>query len=166
MLRRRDSQLVPPQRGTTSAVISGSSAVSISRYGADNLGIGGEPAERLLRAGYAVVDTDLKDATTGPAQCHLGIWSDLADQVRRLTGARFIVSLTAVLDFNAHRLASIVCGRGVLPQSPASVSSGSKCKGLRTGYPSTNPNSNRPAAAASKPEILLNSGLNTCLCSL
>jgi hypothetical protein len=83
-------------------MISESSAVSISRYGADNLGIGGEPAERLLGAGYAVVDADLKDATTRPAQCHLGVWSDLADQVRRLTGARFIVSLTAVLDFNAH----------------------------------------------------------------
>jgi hypothetical protein len=102
MLRRPDPSSCPHNMGRPWAMISESSAVSISRYGADNLGIGGEPAERLLGAGYAVVDADLKDATTRPAQCHLGVWSDLADQVRRLTGARFIVSLTAVLDFNAH----------------------------------------------------------------
>jgi hypothetical protein len=75
-----------------------------SGHDADDLGIGGEPAKRPLGAGYTVVDADLKDAPTGPPQCHLRIWSDLADKVRRLTGARFIVSLAAVLDFDAHRL--------------------------------------------------------------
>jgi hypothetical protein len=80
------------------------SASTDSGHDADDLGIGGEPAKRLLGAGYTVVDADLKDAPTGPPQCHLRIWSDLADEVRRLTGARFIVSLAAVLDFDAHRL--------------------------------------------------------------
>ena len=74
-----------------------------SGHDADDLGIGRKPAKRLLGAGYTVLDTDLKNAPTGPLQCHLCIWSDLADEVRRLTGARFIVSLTAVLDFDAHR---------------------------------------------------------------
>ena len=73
-----------------------------SGHDANDLGIGGESAKRLLGAGYTVVDADLKNAPTGPLQCHLCIWSDLADEVRRLTGARFIVSLTA-LDFDAHR---------------------------------------------------------------
>ena len=31
-------------------------------YDPDDLGIGGEPAKRLLGAGYTVVDADLKDA--------------------------------------------------------------------------------------------------------
>jgi hypothetical protein len=79
-------------------------------YDADDLGIGGEPAKRLLEAGYTVVDADLKDAPTGPPQCHLRIWSDLADETRRRTGARFIVSLAAVFDFDAHRLPSFACG--------------------------------------------------------
>jgi hypothetical protein len=81
-----------------------------SGHDADDLGIGGEPAKRLLGAGYTFVDADLKDAPTGPPQCHLRIWSDLADEVRRLTGARFIVSLAAVLDFDAHRLPFLDCG--------------------------------------------------------
>ena len=95
-----------------------------SGHGADDLGIGGKAAKRLLGAGYAVVDADLKDAPTRPPQYHLRIWSDLADEVRRLTGARFIVSLTAVLDFNAHRLPSHVCEVVVVPQGSTPVSPG------------------------------------------
>jgi hypothetical protein len=91
---------------------------------ADDLGISGEPAKRLLGAGYAVVDADLKDAPTGPQECHLRIWSDLADEVRRLTGARFIVSLAAVLDFDAHRLRSFVCEAVEVAQAPTPVSPG------------------------------------------
>jgi hypothetical protein len=66
--------------------------------------VGNRPSVCLKQAIRSVVDADLKDAPTGPPQCHLRIWSDLADEVRRLTGARFIVSLVAVLDFDAHRL--------------------------------------------------------------
>ena len=73
-----------------------------SDHDTDDLGIGGKPAKRLLGAGHAVVDVDLKDPSTGPPQRHLRIWSDLTDELRRLTGARFIVSLTAILDFDAH----------------------------------------------------------------
>ena len=69
----------------------------------DDLGIGGEPAKRLLREGYTVVDADIKYAPTRPLQCHLRIWSDLTDEACRLTGARLIVSLTAVPDLDAHR---------------------------------------------------------------
>jgi hypothetical protein len=58
----------------------------------------------MLGAGYAVVNADFKNAPTGSPQCHLCIWTELADEVRRLTGARFIVSLAAVLDFDAHQL--------------------------------------------------------------
>ena len=54
-------------------------------------------------------------------QCHLRIWSDLADEVRRLTGARFIVSLTAVLDFDMHRLSSFVGEAVVVAQGATSV---------------------------------------------
>jgi hypothetical protein len=100
-----------------------------SGYDADNLGIGGEPAKRLLGAGYTVVDADLKDAPTGAPQCHLRIWSDLADEVRRLTGARFIVSLTAVLDFDMHRLSSFVGEAVVVAQGATSVSHGAPCSG-------------------------------------
>jgi hypothetical protein len=102
-------------------------ASSASGYNADDLGIGGEPAKRLLGAGYTVVNADLKDAPTGPPQCHLRIWSDLADEVRRLTGARFIVSLTAVLDFDVHRLSSFVAEAVVIPQGTTSVSPGTAC---------------------------------------
>jgi hypothetical protein len=38
------------------------------------------------------------------------VWSLLADYARRLTGARFIASLTAVLDFDAHQSPFLVCG--------------------------------------------------------
>jgi hypothetical protein len=92
-----------------------------SGHGADNLGIGGKPAECLLGAGYAVVDADLKDTATGPLQRYLRVGPDLADEVRRLTGARFIASLTAVSDFDAHRLPSFVCAAAVIPQWPTPV---------------------------------------------
>jgi hypothetical protein len=75
-----------------------------SGHDADNLGIGWKPTKRLFGAGYAVVDADCKNAPTGSPQAHLSIRSDLANEVRRLTGARFIVSLAAVFDFDMHRL--------------------------------------------------------------
>jgi len=56
-----------------------------------------------------VIDADLKDAPARALQGHLRIWPDLADELRRRTGARFIVSLAAVFNFDAHRLPSMVC---------------------------------------------------------
>jgi hypothetical protein len=47
------------------------SASTASGHYAGDLGIGGEPAKRLLGTGYTVVDADLKDAPTGPPQCHV-----------------------------------------------------------------------------------------------
>jgi hypothetical protein len=108
---------------------------SASGYNADDLGIGGKPAKRLLGAGYTVVNADLKDAPTGPPQCHLRIWSDLADEVRRLTGARFIVSLTAVLDFDVHRLSSLIGEAVVVPQGTTSVSPVTACRWSATSLP-------------------------------
>jgi hypothetical protein len=58
----------------------------------------------MLGEGYAVLDADIKDAATGPPQRHVRTWFQLADEVRRLTGARFIASLAAVFDFDVHRL--------------------------------------------------------------
>jgi hypothetical protein len=49
-----------------------------------------------------VVDNDLKDAPARTPQGYLRIWPDFADQARRRTGARFIVSLAAVFDFDTH----------------------------------------------------------------
>jgi hypothetical protein len=103
-------------------------ASSASGYDADDLGIGGKPAKRLLGADHTVVDANLKDASTGPPQCHLRIWSDPADEVRRLTGARFIVSLTAVLDFDVHQLSSLVGEAVVVPQGSTPVSPGAACR--------------------------------------
>jgi hypothetical protein len=99
-----------------------------SGYDANDLGIGGKPAKRLLGAGYTIVDADLEDAPTGAPQCHLRIGSDLADEVRRLTGARFIVSLTTVLDFDMHRLSSFVGEAVVVAQGATSVSPGAACR--------------------------------------
>ena len=79
-------------------------AATNSGHYADNLVIGREPAKRMLGEDYAIFDADIKDAASGPPQRHVRIWSDLADDVRRLTGARLIASLAAVLDFDAHRL--------------------------------------------------------------
>jgi hypothetical protein len=56
-----------------------------------------------------LIDANLEDTPAQALQCHLRIWPDLADEVRRRTGARFIVSLAAVLDFDAHRLPSSAC---------------------------------------------------------
>jgi hypothetical protein len=75
----------------------------------DDLCIGREATNCLLRAGNMAVDTDLKDTPARAQQGHLRIWLDLADEVRRRTGARFIVSLAAVFDFDAHRLSSFAC---------------------------------------------------------
>jgi hypothetical protein len=96
------------------------SASVISGHDAHDLGIGGEPAKRLLGAGYTVVDADLKDAPTGPPQCHLRIWSDLADEVRRLTGARFISFTDRSIGFR-RALAVILCLGRLLMRAGANV---------------------------------------------
>jgi hypothetical protein len=75
----------------------------------------------VLGASYTVVDADFKNATTRSPQRYLCIGSMLADEIRRLTGARLIVSLPAVLDFDAHRLQSFLGGAvagGGDPSSP------------------------------------------------
>jgi hypothetical protein len=80
-----------------------------SGHDRNDLCIGREATNCLLRAGNAVIDADLKDAPAGASQGHLRVWSELTDEVRRRTGARFIVSLAAVLDFHAHRRPSFAC---------------------------------------------------------
>ena len=83
-----------------------------SGHDADDLGIGGEPAKRLLGAGYTIVDADLKDAPTGPPQCHLRIWSLIAGGWV-LAGDR--ESARAVFDITA--VAAVAC-----PERRAAIS--------------------------------------------
>ena len=75
-----------------------------SSHDADDLGIGGKAASCLVGKGKSIVDAELKDAAAGASQRHLRIRPSLADEFRRRTGARFIVSLAAVFDFDVHRL--------------------------------------------------------------
>jgi hypothetical protein len=79
----------------------------VSGHRGDDLGLGGEATKHLLGTRNAVVDPDLKDATAGTPQSHLRIWSGPLDDASRLTGARFIASLPAVVDFDAHWLRSL-----------------------------------------------------------
>ena len=81
-----------------------------SGHDVDDLGISGEPAKGMLGEDHAVLDADVKDTATGPPQRHVRSWPDLANEVRRLTGARFIASLAAVLDFDVHRLDPLFVG--------------------------------------------------------
>jgi hypothetical protein len=73
-----------------------------SGHGGRDLCIGRKAPYFLLRADNPVVDADFKGAPARAPQCHLRIRSKLADKVRRRTGARFIISLAAVFDFDAH----------------------------------------------------------------
>jgi hypothetical protein len=73
----------------------------LGREGND-LCIGRKATNFLLRVGKTVVDADLEYTPARALQCYLRTWSELADEIRRRTGARFIVSLAAVLDFDAH----------------------------------------------------------------
>jgi hypothetical protein len=82
-------------------------SASDSGHSGDDLCIGREATDDVLRTGNTVVDADLKDAPARTLQAYLRIWPDLADELRRRTGARFIVSLAAVFDLDAHRLPSI-----------------------------------------------------------
>ena len=77
-------------------------SLRVSGQKADDFGIRGEPANRLFGKGHAAVYADLERTPTRPPQCHLRIWPGLAQQIRRRTGARFIVSLAAVFDFDPH----------------------------------------------------------------
>jgi hypothetical protein len=76
----------------------------LSAHGADNLGVGGEAAGRFFGIGNTIINTDLERTAARAQQRHLCVWSLLADYARRLTGARFIASLTAVFDLDFHEL--------------------------------------------------------------
>jgi hypothetical protein len=59
-------------------------------------------AARLLRERQSAVDANFEDAATRPPQAYLRRGSHFGDQFPRLTGARFIASLTAVFDLDLH----------------------------------------------------------------
>jgi hypothetical protein len=59
-------------------------------------------AGRLLRERQSAVNANFKDAATRPPQVYLRRGLQLGDQFFRLTGARFITSLTAVFDLDLH----------------------------------------------------------------
>jgi hypothetical protein len=82
----------------------------LSAHGADDLSVGRETAGRFFGISNTIINTDLEHTAARAQQRHLRVWSLLDDYARRLTGARFIASLTAVLDFDVHRLPFLVCG--------------------------------------------------------
>jgi hypothetical protein len=82
------------------------SAATNSAHRFEDFGISGKTANRLLGTGDAAIDANLEDAATRSLQCHLGVWPDLTNQIRRLTGARFVTSLATVVDLDKHGLRS------------------------------------------------------------
>jgi hypothetical protein len=58
----------------------------------------------FLRKGKSAVDANFEDAATRPPQAQLRRGLQLGDQFPRLTGARFIASLTAIFDLDLHEL--------------------------------------------------------------
>ena len=74
-----------------------------SGHDSNDLCIGREAANCLFGEGNTAVDADFKDTAAGAPQGHLRIRSGVSDEGRRRTGARLIVSLAAVLNFDAHR---------------------------------------------------------------
>jgi hypothetical protein len=79
----------------------------LSAHGADDLSVGGKAARRLFGISNTPINTNLEHTAARALQRHLRVWSLFADYARRLTGARFIASLTAVLDFDAHQSHSL-----------------------------------------------------------
>src|ERR1700682_1665364 len=61
-------------------------------------------AGRLLRERQSAVNANFEDAATRPPQAQLRRGSQLCDQFPRLTGARFVTSLTAIFDLDLHEL--------------------------------------------------------------
>jgi len=59
-------------------------------------------AGRLLREREAAVDANFEDAAARPPQAQLRRGLQLGDQFPRLTGARFVTSLTAIFDLDHH----------------------------------------------------------------
>jgi hypothetical protein len=59
-------------------------------------------AGRLLRVRQSTLDTNFEDAAARPLQAQLRRGSQPGDQFPRLTGARFIASLTAIFDLDLH----------------------------------------------------------------
>src|SRR5580698_814622 len=69
---------------------------------AGDLFAGRKAAGRLLRVRQSVVNANLEDAAARPQQAQLRRGPQFKDQFPRLTGARFIASLTAVFDLDLH----------------------------------------------------------------
>jgi hypothetical protein len=69
---------------------------------AGDLFAGRKATGRLLRVRQSAVNANFEDAATRPPQAHLRRGSHFGDQFPRLTGARFIASLTAVFDLDLH----------------------------------------------------------------
>jgi hypothetical protein len=61
-----------------------------------------EATGRLFRERESAIDANFEDAATRAPQAQLRRGSQLSDQFPRLTGARFITSLTAVFDLDFH----------------------------------------------------------------
>jgi hypothetical protein len=59
-------------------------------------------AGRLLRVRQSAVNANFEDAATRPPQAQLRQGLQPGDQFPRLTGARFIASLTAIFDLDLH----------------------------------------------------------------
>ena len=71
---------------------------------AGNLFARRKTAGRFLRERASAVDLNFEDAAARPPQAYLRRELQLEHEVPRLTGARFIASLTAVFDLDFHEL--------------------------------------------------------------
>ena len=108
----------------------------LSAHGADDLGVGGEAAGGFFGISNSIINTDLEHTVDRAQQRHLRVWSLLADYARRLTGARFIASLAAVLDFDAHGVPFLVVGdAGTTPPLSYSEENLHTCSGRGVSTP-------------------------------
>jgi hypothetical protein len=77
--------------------------IGVLSHAGDDFRIGRKTSGCPLRVRDPVADAKLERAPARTEQRHLGVWSNLADECRRLTGTRLVVSLAAVFNLDAHR---------------------------------------------------------------
>lgn len=76
----------------------------VLRHDADDLCVGREAVLLVLGIGDFAVDANVEDATFAADQSDLQSRFGLLYDPSRRTGARFIVSLAAIFDFDVHDL--------------------------------------------------------------
>lgn len=100
--RSRSSRSPSPASACRIVAVARRVSCDCSTERGDDLFVGGEAPGRLLGKCQPAIDANLEYAAGGTAQGHLRSRVGFADQSCRLTGARFIASLAAVFDLDAH----------------------------------------------------------------